>query len=388
MNPIDPTSPRTPEFSEGPNADDFAPVLAAMSRWEEPDPALWEKALARVPRRRWTWTIPTKYVALATAAVVVLAAGIALNTAFRAKSSYRVASNDFIAHAPEMLLRAAPPAASSPPAVANSSLMLMDAPATDSASKRVAPRDGATGTQTIPGDRSIVRKATVELKTHDVRAAFAKAGQVPSAARGEYIEQSSLTGTGPQMEASMTLRVEAARLSAVLTELAGLAEVASQSSGGEDVTDQVVDVEARLRNEQRVETELLTLMQSRKDAPLKDILELRDSLSNVRERIERLTAQRDRYARLVSLATILVIIRPDTAAPAPLPEGIADYFKKQVTRAWDSALGFLADSVAFLISVVVGGAMIWVLLSLLIAIGLVWRRHSLRSRGQERAPPL
>jgi hypothetical protein len=237
-------------------------------------------------------------------------------------------------------------------------------------------------------DRQVIRKANIDLKARDVRATFLKAAQVLSEANGEYIEQSSLTGQDENLQASLTLRVSASRLSEVLNQLRGLATVVSESSGGEDVTNQVVDLEARLRNEQRVETELLGLMESRKDAPLRDVLELRDSISRVRENIERMTAQRERLGRLVSLATVLVIINPDTTKPAPLPDGLGHYFLKQVRAAWQSSMELLADSIAFLIRLIIGGAFFWLLAILIVVAVLALRRRALRAGAAEPAPRL
>jgi hypothetical protein len=233
-------------------------------------------------------------------------------------------------------------------------------------------------------DRMVIRKATMELKTRDVRAVFVKSAQVLSEAQGEYIESSTLSGEGDATQGSLTLRVSAGRLSGVLNQLRALGEVTSENSTGEDITDQYVDLEARLRNEQRVETELLDLLASRKDAPLKEVLDLRDSIGRIRESIERMTAQRERLSRLVSLATVLVIIRPDSTRPPPIPEGLGGYFLKQLRVSWQSALTFLADSVAFVLRVVVGGAVFWIVGAIMLAA----RRRAVRALGREPAPTL
>ncbi|MBU0617402.1 MAG: DUF4349 domain-containing protein, partial [Planctomycetes bacterium] len=218
--------------------------------------------------------------------------------------------------------------------------------------------DGGDEEATQP--RQIVRKATVELLTDDVRAVFLKAAMILSEADGEYVQVSSITGSGETAQASLTLRVAADRLSDVLNALRELGEVRSEQVAGQDVTAQVVDLEARLRNEQRVETELLDLLEKRNDAPLKEILELRTTLSNVRGEIERLTAQRHQLGRLVSLATVLVIIRTDKTQPTDF--SIAGYFGDGVTRAWRRGLIFLADTFGVLLSVLVGGLIWWILL--------------------------
>jgi hypothetical protein len=233
-------------------------------------------------------------------------------------------------------------------------------------------------------DRRVIRKATVELKTGDVRAVFLKAAMVINEAQGEYLEGSAITGSGANANAHLTLRVAADRLDAVLNQLRSLGEVRSEEIGTEDVTAQVVDVEARLRNEQRVETELLQLLEKRSGAPLKEVLELREKVASVREGIEKLVAQRDRLSRLVSLATVLVLIRAGDA-PEPQQASRWGYFTRSWSVAWNKGMTVLADTVATLLAILVGGLFWWALLVIVILAVRCWRRRA--AARVEKAPP-
>lgn len=385
---------------------ELASSLAELSRWDEDSTSVWQLALERVrPKRRLLFRrIPTGVTAVA--AVLVL--GAVLSVAIFSRMTQSASSQRLsYASAGEWAKRPGVAHTPSPVAVPSSSRdyevpSYASLPAPDGLAR------GRTGdlsavyeqqkksveTADRPAmqsaaDRQVIRKANIELKTHDVRTAFLKAAQLLSEARGEYIEQSSLTGQDEHMQGSLTLRVAAEHLSELLNQLRGLATVVSETSGGEDVTNQVIDLEARIRNEQRVETELLGLMESRKDAPLKDILELSESIGRVRENIERMTAQRERLGRLVSLATVLVIINTDSQpAPAPPNDGLGAYFVKQIKSAWQTSMELLTDSVAFIIRLFVGGAFFW-LLAVLVLLGiLAARRKWLRIAAAEPAPRL
>ncbi|MCZ6699080.1 MAG: DUF4349 domain-containing protein [Planctomycetota bacterium] len=226
------------------------------------------------------------------------------------------------------------------------------------------------------GQRQVIRKATIELTTDDVSKAFHKAQLIVNEGLGEFVQESALTGSGETAQADLTIRVAAGRLSEVLQALRELGEVESERRGGQDVTTQVVDVEARLRNERRVETELLDLFDKRKDAPLSEVLQLRAKLGEVRREIERLTAQRDRLSRLVSLATVLVFIRtPEGQRHSDI--GASAYFGEVLGSAWRRGWTFLADTVALVFSVFVGGLIWWVLIAFaILGIRRVRRRGS------------
>jgi hypothetical protein len=231
------------------------------------------------------------------------------------------------------------------------------------ASKYDRPADSPT--------RSVIRKSTIELTVPSTREAFAKVQHLLRADLSEFIESSTLTGQDKEARAQLTLRVAAAggRLDEVLNALRTLGKVESENSTGDDVTAQAVDLDARLRNERQVETELLRLLDSRKDAQLKDILDLRDKLASVRQSIERLQGQRDTLARQVSLASILVILRPDDAPkPAPKQDSMLDSFTNEISTAWTSGLTMLTQTIAFLVRILIGGLVWWLLLFAAIAI--------------------
>jgi len=220
--------------------------------------------------------------------------------------------------------------------------------------------------------RQVVRKAVIELACKDVRAAFLNVGHRVSEARGEFTQESSLSGEAERATANLTLRVAADRLDTLLGELRKLGTIVSERSSGQDVTTQAVDLEARLRNEQRVEAELLDLLQNRADAPLGDILTLRGHISRVRGEIERLSAQRERLGRLVSLATVLVILRAKEAPRVePSEPGLAAYFRAAMSGAWNEGCRLLADTAAWLMSVFVGGLIWW---AALVVAAIVLRR--------------
>lgn len=249
---------------------------------------------------------------------------------------------------------------------------------------------GSSASAATPTDtpRYVARKASIDLKTSDVAGAFSKASFLVSDAHGEYIESSSLTGRDDTAAATLLLRVRPDRLSEVLNGLRKLGEVTSETTGGDDVTDRVVDLESRLRNEQRIERELLELIDKRPDAPLKEILDLRAELSKVRGGIETLVAQRDRLGRLVSLATVLVNIRSDASAVAPVTasESILDYLQSRTATTLRRATRALVDSITAILGVLIAGAFWWIVIAIIVVAIVRLRKRAIRRAAHEPPP--
>jgi hypothetical protein len=365
--PVDST-PVTPEIESD---------LRALTTWHGENPAIWKAALnqhAAHPQSSNRRRFMLISIALASAALVVLAVGGILNGMESGQAGRRLSVGQIAFDGP----LSTPP---SSPAQLRGTPETVDSPQMADAYKKADERDGRLrlgkdlGLDLAAQDsaaRSVIRKSTIELAVPDTREAFAKVQHLLRNDLSEFIEASTLTGQDKEARAQLTLRVAAsgARLDEVLNLLRTLGKVDSENSTGDDVTAQSVDLDARLRNERKVETELLALVESRggKDAKLSDVLDLREKLNTVRQSIERLQAQHDSLARQVALASILVILRPDNA-PKPEPQhSMFDGFTSEMSSAWTSGLTALTQTIAFLIRVLIGGLIWWLLLIAAIAI--------------------
>ena len=360
--------------------------LAALTAAPETvAPAVWEAALERTGTRRPLRSMLTHPLPVAASASILglFILAVLISIPFTARvGARRSPVPNYSTTAPSVAASPAP-----------SSDLALDR-VVEPTRQRVDPAavsDPAQPRSPAAPDRHVIRKAQIDIRTEQsVRIVFLKAQQVVSEARGEYIESASLTNEGRHNDrtvATLTLRVAADRLSEVLGQLRELGIVASENTTGEDVTDRVVDLEARLRNEQRIEAELLELLNSRQDASLADILQLRTQIAGVRGEIERLTAQRDRLGRLVALATVLVTIQPvDDKDKQPDPPTLADYFTDSIKTAWHSSLRFLIDTAAFLVRVAVGGLVWWLLLlAAILTVRAAFKRRA-RTAAAEPAP--
>ena len=118
-----------------------------------------------------------------------------------------------------------------------------------------------------------------------------------------------------------TLRVPGARLTDVLARLRALGQVTQDQQNAQDVSDQLVDLEARLRNARATEQRLSDLLKNR-TGKLTDVLEVEQEITRVRLEIERLDAEKTNTTRRVAYAAIDLTISEERKAgldPGPLP---------------------------------------------------------------------
>ncbi len=150
----------------------------------------------------------------------------------------------------------------------------------------------------------IVYTGSLQLEVDDLRPAMDQAEQQVRILGG-HVASSSVESDDDSQYATVTYRVPAERWNEALTALRAVGtRVLNESTDSEDVTAQVVDIDARIENLRATETALQEIMDRAGTIP--NVLEVQRELTSVRSEIESLTAQRDLLASRAALATLEV----------------------------------------------------------------------------------
>lgn len=170
---------------------------------------------------------------------------------------------------------------------------------------------GSAGTVSLnigaAAGREVIRRASLELAVDDPDAAVSDITSAVERAGG-FVESADLSrGDGEQLLGTLRLRIPVEQLGVTLTRLEDVAaEVRSKHLSSEDVTGEVVDLEAQLRNLRAAEQELRGLLTEVRDSSgsADQVLAVFERLRGIRAEIERLEGRRATLADLVALATV------------------------------------------------------------------------------------
>lgn len=229
----------------------------------------------------------------------------------------------------------------------------------------------------------IIKTGEMVLQVTGIDAALASATQQITALGG-YASGSQRSGDGESDQASVTFRIPAAKWDEALAGLRTLGtKVLAERTGTDDVTDQVVDLGARIRNLQATETALQSIMA--RATEIKDVLAVQAELTSVRGQIEQLTAQKKNLEQQAAMSTLTVTF---SLKPDPILTSQTQFDPgSQVDQAVASLVGVL-QAVA---SAGIWFAIVW--LPILIALGIlamivIWvvRRFNRSSGGAPAAP--
>jgi hypothetical protein len=172
------------------------------------------------------------------------------------------------------------------------------------AAKVTPPQPGAT-------ERKLSRSARLELTATKVTDVVAQARGIAQGAGG-YTGQES---TGDE-SATLSLAVPADKLDGVLDQLSHLGtSLVKRELNTQDVTEQVVDVEARLAT-QRASVERIRALLARASS-VSEIASVESELTSREATLESLEQQRNSLAGSVAMATVAMTVRSVAAPPPP-----------------------------------------------------------------------
>jgi hypothetical protein len=240
---------------------------------------------------------------------------------------------------------------------------------------QVLPPEPPVPGPTQPGQfpPKIVRNATIEVEVRSFDTAWVRANDVASKYQGFVVNSNTEQIKDKLGRGTLQIRVPAAKLDAALKDLRSLGKLTTMNTSGEDVSAQIVDLDARRKTLETEEFQLLDLL--RRANGVSEVLEVRTQLNSVRQEIESLKAQKAYYANAVDYATINATIFERGASPDESPPGDDGV----LFDAWHTALRVGLTILAGLL-VVLGG------LIPLVALGLlVWAGVRMARRGRNTA---
>ena len=165
--------------------------------------------------------------------------------------------------------------------------------------------------------RLVIKTADLSLQVDSARDAEASL-RVLVGQLGGYVVKVETSGTDESMTSHVIFRVPAERFDQALSGVQGLAKkVLSRTVGGDDVTEEFVDLEARLKNLEATRDRLQSFLDKAENVD--DALKVNQSLSDLQGQIEQLKGRKQFLERSAALSTISVTLSP-LPAIAPIVE--------------------------------------------------------------------
>ncbi|MFG3101266.1 DUF4349 domain-containing protein [Streptomyces sp. NPDC048182] len=226
----------------------------------------------------------------------------------------------------------------------------------------------------------IIRTVSLSVQVKDTAKALAAARTATENAGGYVGDEDTARDEEGREETQVTLRVPVERYEAVLADLEGAGRLLERNAKAEDVGDQVVDVESRVKSQRASVARVRELMD--RATRLSDVVELEGELSSRQAELESLLARQAALKDRTSLATITLSLSEAPVKPVVKDEDDDDPgFLDALAGGWDVFVTMLRWIV-----VVLGAALPFLAVAALAV--LVWTRlHPARRTRRERPAP-
>ena len=246
-----------------------------------------------------------------------------------------------------------------------------DAPQAEEAGSSAAagefmePKQSAAEPEATITQPQIIRNADVRFQVEKLEVSAAAVKKTVAAHKG-YVASANETRSNAAHQMDFTIRIPAAQFEAVLSQLlAQSVFVARNNVTAEDVTEEFVDIESRLKTKRQLEARYLDLLKQAKT--MKDILELERALQQIREEIEAREGRLKFLRNQVGYSTIRIEMYEEVAY-ATAPE----------TGFWGKLAASFSNGWGILLDILIGAVTLWpVWLLLGVGIWLLrkWRRR-------------
>ena len=162
---------------------------------------------------------------------------------------------------------------------------------------------GLQRSESVEPNRMLIWRAWLSLEVAGVSSAVTHVGDIAKQSGG-YVESQSDTG---EEQADVILRVPVDSLKPTMASLESVGKVTSRRVSSEDVTEQYVDIDARLTTKLALRDRLRVLLDDAQN--VKDILAIEKELARVQGDIDSMQARLKALKGKVDLASIHVSIR-------------------------------------------------------------------------------
>ncbi len=256
-----------------------------------------------------------------------------------------------------------------------------EAASTDEALVQTAVPAAENGLETLAAtavattDRKIIYTSTIGLVVEDYQTFESELPKLVSKHGGFVASSETDRRYQNNQSGRWVVRVPVDQYSDFLSGVNALGFTESRSEDAQDVTEEYVDLEARIENKKRLESRILTMLEER-TGKLSDILEIERELARVREEIESMEGRLRFLKDRTSLATITIDCREEKEYQPPEPPTLLS----RITLSWTDSISSLRRTAEnFLVGAIAAAPWIVVL-----AIGLLIVRQLIKRWWRKR----
>lgn len=224
------------------------------------------------------------------------------------------------------------------------------------------------GAKTAPVDRKIIYSAKLDLIVKDLDGSTKSVEEKLAQHAGRLVRSEMRSDTGARRTATFTLEVPVDKFRGLVASLKELGIPERDGVDSQDVTEEYVDIQARLKNLRQQEDKLNELLKERrKEEKLEDVIRVGDRIGEVRQQIERVEGRMKYLETRAAFSTVTLTLREIKDYQPPTAPTFGDRVARTFGGSWDALVTFGEGAVLFVVAISV-----WLPLIIPLGIAAVW----------------
>ncbi|WP_158286951.1 DUF4349 domain-containing protein [Mesobacillus foraminis] len=175
-------------------------------------------------------------------------------------------------------------------------------------------KSGDTSPESESSGRKVIYNADLQLKVNNYTEVQGKLEKKAISYGGYIVQSQTSTFEDEQLSETMVFRIPQRNFQSFLHDAEGTAEeITHRNVSGQDVTEEFVDLESRLRSKKAVEARLLSFMDEAEKT--EDLLKISADLAAVQEEIEQLAGRKNFLQNQTDYSTVTVSLETNILVP-------------------------------------------------------------------------
>ncbi len=219
----------------------------------------------------------------------------------------------------------------------------------------------------IPVDKKVIKNGNLSLKIEKTEEAAEEISQIIKGQGGEIFSTNFYERVKGQKSGNMTVKVPVQKFEETIGKVKEIAtQVISESTTGQDVTEQYVDLQIQAKNKRAEEESFVKILD--RAGEIDDVLAVTKQISRVRGEIERLEGRIKVMDSQTDMSTITISLSEDIEI-APISNDWRPWqvVKKSFSELVDSMQGFINGVIHFVIvtlpSLIIFLLIVWIVWS-------------------------
>jgi hypothetical protein len=203
----------------------------------------------------------------------------------------------------------------------------------------------------IKDQRMIIKSGSLSIEVDKYDEAENKVNEVVKKYSGYIANSKSSQNSSGNKSGTITVKVPADKFDVLVSDIGKIGKVMNQSIQANDITEEYVDLEARVKTQKELEQRLIKLL-NEKAARLSDVIEVEEKLASVRQKIEGFEGRMKLLKSQSDFSTLVISVYEPSMISTSSGGGFFYELGQAIKKGLSGFTNILAVSITFLIAII------------------------------------